>query len=421
MTLQDCLSEGIENNFEIRLSRMDEEMAANNDSWSAAGGMTTVGINSSYSGSLYNRDTNYSNPESTDSQRDVMDHTLAASLNAEWTLFNGFQIQSSYRKLQELHVQGQTNTRIAIEDIAADISASYYNYVRQLIHRNNLNYAVSLSRERLRIVQERFMIGDNSRLDLQQAQVDFNADSAKSLKQNEAVQSALIALNQLMSRKDLRSHFVTADTMITLLPELDFSSIEQHMIENNLQLMQAESQTRLSELEMKNIASRNYPYLKVNASYAITHNIYGSSSADSRTNWGPNVGATIGINLMDGTKKIKMRNSRLATESAKISRDNLELSLRSDLTDLWQAYQNNLKLVELENQNVLTARENHSIACERYLIGDLSGLEMREAQKSLLDAEESLLQAQYDTKICEISLLQISSQIIEYLYNLEVK
>lgn len=35
---------------------------------------------------------------------------------------------------------------------------------------------------------------------------------------------------------------------------------------------------------------------------------------------------------------------------------------------------------------------------ERYLLGDLPGIEMREAQKSLLDAEERILTAQYNTK-----------------------
>ena len=48
---------------------------------------------------------------------------------------------------------------------------------------------------------------------------------------------------------------------------------------------------------------------------------------------------------------------------------------------------------------------------ERYLLGDLSGIEMREAQKSLLDAEERILSAQYNTKVCEISLQQISGNI----------
>lgn len=40
---------------------------------------------------------------------------------------------------------------------------------------------------------------------------------------------------------------------------------------------------------------------------------------------------------------------------------------------------------------------------------------MREAQKSLLDAEERILSAEYDTKLCEISLLQISGNVLSYM------
>jgi outer membrane protein TolC len=52
---------------------------------------------------------------------------------------------------------------------------------------------------------------------------------------------------------------------------------------------------------------------------------------------------------------------------------------------------------------------------ERYRLGDLSGIELREAQNSLLGAEERFLEAQFNTKLCEISLLQISGQILFYL------
>ena len=64
---------------------------------------------------------------------------------------------------------------------------------------------------------------------------------------------------------------------------------------------------------------------------------------------------------------------------------------------------------------MIAARENYDIAYERYLLGNLSGIEMREAQKSLLDAEDRILVAEYNTKLCEISLLQISGKIGFYL------
>ena len=48
------------------------------------------------------------------------------------------------------------------------------------------------------------------------------------------------------------------------------------------------------------------------------------------------------------------------------------------------------------------------------LLGNFSGLYLREVQKSLLDAEERLLPVQYQVKSAEISLLLISGQITDY-------
>ena len=134
-----------------------------------------------------------------------------------------------------------------------------------------------------------------------------------------------------------------------------------------------------------------------------------------RDNWGLNAGLTVGINLFDGAKKAERANARLEIENTKLVREQLELSLKADMSNLWQSYQNNLQMLQLERQNLVTARENYEIAHERYMLGDLSGFEMREAQKSLLDAEERLLSAEYNTKMCEISLLQLSGNIMTYL------
>ena len=123
----------------------------------------------------------------------------------------------------------------------------------------------------------------------------------------------------------------------------------------------------------------------------------------------------MGISVFDGNRTRERRNARLEIERAELQRQELKLALRADFCDLWNAYTNNLELLNLEKQNVVTAMENMEIAMERYMLGDLSGIEMREAQKSLLDAEERLLSAEYDTKVCEISLLQISGGVTRYL------
>ena len=415
MTLKDCLETGIRESYQIRLVNISEEKAANNDSWSYAGGMPTVSVQGSYSGSMSSNDATLSADGSTVSNRNVLDHTLNAQVRAEWTVFEGFSIQATRDRMQELHNQGTIQTRISIEDYIASLTTEYYNLVKQTLHLKNLEYATALSRERLRITSERYDMGGNSRLDMQQAQVYFNSDSAKSLKQHEALGSANIRINRLMSNKDLRSVHVAADTAINLLTGLDYESLYEDMMKVNSSLLKAESNRNVARMDRKSVQSRNYPYLRLNASYGVTQNLYGNSTYTDRLNWGPSFGATIGMTLVNGKQRTQERNALLDEMNADITVEQLELQLRANLDDFWQAYQNNLMLLELQEQNLKTAQETMDIAQERYLLGNLSGLEMREAQKSLLDAEESLLQVQYDTKVCEISLLQISGRIMQYL------
>ena len=415
MTLRDCLEEGIRESYQIKLVNISEEKAANNDSWLYAGGSPTVSASGSYSGSVSSNEATLVSDGSTVSNRNVLDHTLSAQIRADWTVFDGFSIQATRERLEELHNQSAIQTRVSIEDYIASLTTEYYNLVRQTIHLKNLEYAASLSKERLRISSERYDMGGNSRLEMQQAQVYFNSDSAKSLKQHESVASANIRINRLMSNWDLSSVHVAADTAINLLTGLEYESLLEDMMKVNASLLRAESNRTLAQLDRRTVQARNYPYLKVNASYGLSHNISGNSTYTDRTNWGPSFGATMGINLVTGKQRVQERNARLDELTADITIDQLKLQLRANLDDFWQAYINNLKLLELQEQNLKTAQETMEIAQERYMLGNLSGLEMREAQKSLLDAEESLLQAQYDTKVCEISLLQISGRIMQYL------
>ena len=113
--------------------------------------------------------------------------------------------------------------------------------------------------------------------------------------------------------------------------------------------------------------------------------------------------------------KREQRNDRRQHHTQQLPNQQLELALRADMSNFWMAYKNNLDLWSLEKENLVAAQENYRIAIDRYKLGELSGIELREAQNSLLEAEERLSVAEYSTKICEISLLQLSGQILTYI------
>ncbi|WP_338158558.1 TolC family protein [uncultured Phocaeicola sp.] len=414
-TLKQCLEEGLMNNYSLRITRNEEQMSKNNATLANAGYLPTLDLTAGYSGSVDNSDSKDRATDVTSRQRGVFDQTLDAGIDLSWTIFDGFNITTTYKELQVLERQGATNTRIAIEDFIATLAAEYYNYVQQEIRLKNFRYAVSLSKERLRIVEERYHIGNFSRLDYQQAKVDFNADSAQYMKQQELVHTSRINLNELMANKDVDRPVRVKDSLIDVKDWLNFGELWEATLATNASLLKADQNSTLAQLDYKKVLSRNYPYVKLNAGYGYTLNKYDVNAIRSRSNWGFSGGITVGFNLFDGNRRREKRNASLAIRNAQLAREEVEQGLRADLSNLWQAYRNNLRLLNLERQNLIAARENHEIAKERYLLGDLSGIEMREAQKSLLDAEERILSAEYDTKMCEISLLQLSGRITTYL------
>lgn len=414
-TLKECLERGLQNNYSLRIIRNDEKMADINSNMANAGMLPSIDATAGYSGTLDNDDATPRDGSAKTSRRNITDHTLRAAIDLQWTIFDGFKMQADYNRLKELHLLSKTQTRIAVEDFIATFTAEYYNFIQQRLRMNNLNYAVKLSRERLRIVQDRYIIGDNSRLDLLQARVDFNADSAESVKQYEQLLTSRIRLYELMGDRNADDKFTVSDTIICTEREMTFDALWQATLANNAELIAASHEERIARLEFKSIVSRDYPYLRLNAGYGYTQYRYETNATKRLDNWGADFGLTLGFKLFDGKRRSERRSAKLAIENAALEQENLELTLYADLNNLWQSYENNKRLLVLERQNVIAARENYDIAYERYLIGDLSGIEMREAQKSLLDAEDRILVAEYNTKLCEISLLQISGEIKVYL------
>lgn len=414
-TLKSCLEKGLVNNYSLQIVRNDEQVAHNNATLANAGYLPTLDLSAGYSGTIDNTETKLRATGEITEENGVFNQTLDARIGLNWTIFDGFNIQANYQRLKELERQGETNTRIAIEDLIANLAAEYYNFIQQTIRLKNFRYAVSLSKERLRIVEERYNIGDFSRLDYQQAKVDFNADSAQYMKQQELLHSSRIQLNELMANENVDQPIQTLDSIIDVNGTLNFEELWNATMEVNAQLLKAELSNKLAQLDYKKVCSRDYPYLKLNAGYGYSHNKYEIAANSQRTNFGPNFGVTVGFKLFDGNRNRERKNAKIAVQNARLERIELEQALRADLSNLWQAYQNNLQMLNLERQNLIAAKDNHDIAKERYMLGDLSGIEMREAQKSLLDAEERILAAEYNTKLCEISLLQISGKITKYL------
>ncbi len=412
--LNEVIGIGLERNFSILVARNSETIAKNNYTLGNAGYLPSLDLSSRYNGTLISTTQNLRTGGQVET-KDVNTNTANAGVTLGWTIFNGFNVQTTYKKLNELKQLGTLNTQMAAENLISDIVSGYYNYIEQVQMLKNMEYAVALSKERLRIDEVRYQLQSGSKLQVLQSRVYLNADSSRLSKQVEVVRTVQINLNELMAAEDIGAEFVSIDTAIEVNPGLLYEKLLEETLNKNTSLQIASKNKTISEYDYKIIVSRSYPFLNLSSGYSYNMNSYSSGTNKSMTTNGMNYGLTLGMNLFDGfNQRRSITNSSIEIKNKELKYLEIEQGIRADLITLYHWYSNNLRLIELEQQNFETASENLSIALERYKLGSLSGIDLREVQKSFLDAKESLLAIKFQTKLAEISLQLISGNIMAY-------
>jgi outer membrane protein TolC len=118
------------------------------------------------------------------------------------------------------------------------------------------------------------------------------------------------------------------------------------------------------------------------------------------------------LNIFNGfLQRQNERNAKIGINSSALTLDKTKQDLTAQLISTYQSYGTNLDLLKIEKNNVDIARQNLDITLEKYRLGSISPLELREAQRSSIDAVTRYLEAQYQAKLTEISLKEISGTL----------
>lgn len=415
LTFKECLNLGIERNFSIRIIKNEEKITENNLKWAKGGFLPALDLSLRQNYSILNSErVFFSNPDSSRISNNARSNSLNSGANINWTVFDGLGMFYRYEALQQLNETGKLTTRLNVENLIAMLGSLYYDYLQQSKRLETFKYVMSLSRERMNVAEERYRIGRESKLQFQQAKVDYNSDSSRFMQQYEDLLTSKIRLNEALALNLDTQSFIQESIRIDF--GLVYDDLLQQTTQNNTSILIAANAKNLSELEKKQITSRMYPSLDLTSGY-----IYNKSSAQSGVylssrESGFNYGFAVTFPLLNGLDLQRQRqNAKINIENSQLEYEQVELSVLADLSILYNVYQNSLSLVALEESNLQIARDNFNIATERFNLGTMSGLEMRDIQRAYLDAEDRVLAAQYQAKLAEISLKQISGRISEYL------
>ncbi|WP_256012718.1 TolC family protein [Desertivirga xinjiangensis] len=409
LTLEQAVAIALENNFNIRIVKNDVEVSENNVSLANAGMIPSVEGVLANNNTIQNSSQTRSTGEVTE-RNNAKGATLNYGVSLNWTVFDGFGMFARYDQLQELQKLGETNLRLTVLSTLGDVITRYYDLVQQQQQLKAYDTAVDLSHQRVLTAQNRFEIGKSARLEVLNAQVDYNTDTTNLLKQQELYRNTQIDLNNLMGR-DVNIHFTVADDF-PINDDLSLAELKTAALSQNPSLKAALISKRLAELDLKQVKAARYPVIGVNTGYNFNRTESALGFSTLNTGRGFNYGISASINIFNGfLQKRNEKNAAIAIESAGLDYERINQSVNAQLSSAFQTYRTNLSLLELEEKNQQIARQNLDITMEKYRLGSISQVEIRDAQLNYVNASVRFSNAQYQAKLAEITLKEISGNL----------
>jgi len=409
LTLEQAVQIALENNYDIKLNKNEVEQAKINVNRANAGMLPAI------TGNL-NANNNVSNTTQTLQSGLIQERNGARNTNfvygpvVNWQVFDGFQMFARYDRLKELENLGEATFKLAIQTTLADVINNYYDLVQQQQQIEALSGALEISRIRLRNSESRYTIGKAAKLEVLAASVDLNTDTTNLLRQIDLYQNTKIRLNELLAR-DINTNFTVLDT-INIGISLNLAELQSSAAQLNPSLQAALINKKISEINLREVKASRYPGISLNTAYNFNRFTSELGFARSSVGRGFNYGLSASINIFNGfLQKRAEKSANLQIENNQLQYERLNQSISSQLSSLYQTYQTNLQLVKLEKQNLEVARQNMDITLEKFRLGSVAPLEFREAQRNFIDANARYTSAQFEAKLAEVGLLQLSGRL----------
>ncbi|MES2428313.1 MAG: TolC family protein [Bacteroidota bacterium] len=409
LTLREAVEIALKNNYNIVLAKNNKAIAQNNVTVGNARFLPVVTGNLTQNNSRQHIEQTRSDG-TVNSIPNAKNSSLSYGPSLNWTIFDGFSMFANYDQLKALNELSSVTNRDTVLSTTGDVILTYYDLINQNEQIKAQNGAIAISHTQFKYASDKFSVGTASRLDVLNAQVNLNTDTATLLTLLQRFKSSKIKLNQLLVR-DLQTDFSVTDTII-VDDKIVLGDILTSAQTQNPAIISAQINKRIADINLKQVQATRYPVVGLGAGYTWSHNKTPAGFTQIQDTRGLNYGLTASINIFDGFNQTRREhNAKIQIDNAAISVKKIRLNVESQISNLYVSYLSGLDLVKLGQSNVAIAKRNLEISLDKYKIGTITPLEIREAQRNYLNAQSTFFSAQYQSKVAEITLKQITNNI----------
>lgn len=412
LSLQEAVSKAIKNNHSIQVARNNVQISKNNVHIGNAGMLPSLSISSN--GSYNNQDTRqqFEEPLGEQEINGAESTNLGASLDMNYTLFDGLGNAYNHEQLKVEKDLSDAEARQTIESTLVQVVTQYYQVARLKSRQDIARESMEISRERLQRVKNQKAYGNKSRVDVLNARVDLDSDSSTLVETQVQYNNAKRNLNVLLGREVTTLFEVNEDVKVR--EAMDKNKLLDNAKESNAALQSANYQLQTARLQQKIARANFYPELNLTGSYSFSQSNNDAGFLKENQTNGVSTGLQLNIPLFTGFQnQIRAENAAIRIENREHQLKNAELEVNRDLENAYATYQQNLKILRMEERNVENARLNLEQTRESYRLGQVNATQVREAQVNFIRAKNRRANARYDAKLAEVELFKIAGLLLK--------
>ncbi len=410
LTLERAMDITLQNNFGIKIIEQDYFQFEKNTTSGNAGMLPSVDIGGSYQKYFGDFNTHAYTGQSIH-ERDVSSNISDVWINLNWTLFDGLRMFTEYDRLEKLKETGEQTIKIQIEQTMAQLIIAYSAIAKEKAILDALEERFDLSKYRADIVRKSYDIGKSPDIELLQALVEMKSDSTAIITQNAHFQNSLMTLYEIMGIYPSNSFDFNDSLKLADIP--DIKVLTEQSISNNNKLLLERKLIEVRKLEVSKVSSEYLPRVELDAGYYFSETDAEAAFIHYNRFVGPKLALTLKYNLFDGfNTNRKIENSEIDLEKQRLSEKELELKLKSALTQYWNQYISYKDIAEYEKENIVLSEKNLSISKKSYEAGTISALDFREAQQRHTETKIRIIESLHYAKLYETKLLLLSGALL---------
>ena len=417
LSLEQAIALALNKNFDVQLAQNARKTTAADDRFSVGLFLPLINASASTSRNVNNQRIEFGGSRDSLNRSGTGEaNTAIATVQLNWVLFDGTKMFITRNRLEALDEQTQLNLKSQMVNTVSTVILNYYDIVRQKQQLKAIQEQMAVSDERVKLATRKLDVGTGAKPELLQAKVDYNAFKTQAFQQQANIQQLKEQLN-VLTGVQLETPYDVADTILIDL-DLQQAEIEQSIETKNYLLLSGMKGVEAARFAVRERWAELSPVISMNASYNYnrTNNVVLINPFNPAFNQsdGYNFGFGVTLPILNNlVRSREIQKSNITLNRQWILYNQTKATVNAGVRNAFVAYTNAKEILAVEEETIVLAKQNVSIALESFKRGIATFIELRTAQQSLAEAYNRLIAARYNAKVSETELLRLNGALLK--------